>query len=113
MFGSVDLAIGTYRKAASEVIPDVTRVAWREKRKEILAATPDVTEGQFVYTLTRQQYDEKYGTAYKKPGILAKIVVTIFKVLPKFGPFRPLAFQPLTPDTSGAAEPQGQPGKTV
>jgi hypothetical protein len=99
VFGNVDLAIGTYRKAASEVIPDITRTAWREKRKEILAATPDVTEQTFVYAMTPQQYNEKYGNAYKKPGILSKIVVTIFKVLPKFGPFRPLAFQPLTPET--------------
>ncbi len=44
VFGDVGLAIGTYRRAASQIIPDVTRVAWREKRDEILAATPDVTE---------------------------------------------------------------------
>jgi len=99
LFGNVDLAIGTYRRAASELIPDITRVAWREKRKEILAATPDVTEQTFVYTLTRQKYDETYGTMYRKPTFFARVVVTIFKVLPKFGPFRPLAFQPLTTET--------------
>ena len=99
LFGNVDLAIGTYRRAASQLIPDVTRVAWREKRKEILEATPDITEQQFVYSLTQQQYDSKYGTMYRKPGFLARVVVTIFKVLPKFGPFKPLAFQPLTTET--------------
>jgi hypothetical protein len=99
LFGNVDLAIGTYRRAASQLIPDITRVAWREKRKEILAATPDVTEQTFVYTLTRQQYEDTYGTMYRKPTFLARVVVAIFKVLPKFGPFRPLAFQPLTTET--------------
>jgi len=98
VFGDVDLAIGTYRKAASEIVPDVTRVAWRDKRKEILAATPDVTERNFVYTMTRRQYDDAFGTNYRKPGILAKVVVAIFKVLPKFGPFKTLAFEPLTPE---------------
>jgi hypothetical protein len=99
VFGDVDLAIGTYRHAASEIIPDVTRVAWREKRDEILKATPDVKEGDIVYTLNRRDYHAKFGTNYRKPGLLARFVVTIFKVLPKFGPFRPLAFKPLTTET--------------
>ncbi len=99
VFGNVDLAIGTYRRAASEIIPDVTRVAWREKHDEIVAATPDVTEQRFVYTMTRQQYDEEFGTTYRKPRLLVRLVVAIFKVIPKFGPFKPLAFEPLTQDT--------------
>jgi hypothetical protein len=99
VFGDVDLAIGTYRRAASVLIPDVTRAAWREKRDEILAATPDVTEQRFVYTMTRQQYEDTFGTTYRKPGFLARFVVTIFKVIPKFGPFKPLSFEPLTAET--------------
>ena len=27
------------------------------------------------------------------------MVVAIFKVIPKFGPFKPLSFEPLTPET--------------
>jgi Zinc dependent phospholipase C len=99
VFGDVDLAIGTYRRAASEIIPDVTRLAWREKHDEILAATPDVTEQRFVYTMTRQQYEEAFGTSYRKPGLLVRLVVAIFRVIPKFGPFKPLAFEPLTEQT--------------
>jgi hypothetical protein len=98
LFGDVSLAIGTYRKAASEIIPDVTRIAWREKRDEILAATPDVAEHDFVYTMTRQQYDDEFGTTYRKPSFFVRMVVAIFKVIPKFGPFKPLAFEPLTAD---------------
>jgi hypothetical protein len=99
VFGDVDLAIGSYRKAASEVIPDITRAAWREKRDEILKASPGLVEQDFVYTLTRAEYDEKYGTTYRKPGLLARMVVAVFKVMPKIGPFKPLAFEPLTPET--------------
>jgi Zinc dependent phospholipase C len=91
VFGDVSLAIGTYRRATSQIIPDVTRAAWREKRDEILAANPDVTERDFVYTMTRQDYENAYGTGYRKPGLLVRFVVTIFKILPKFGPFKPLA----------------------
>jgi hypothetical protein len=99
VFGDVGLAIGTYRRATSEIIPDVTRAAWREKRDEILAANPDVTERDFVYAMTRQEYEKAYGTTYRKPGLLVRFFVAVFKVLPKFGPFRPLAFEPLTAET--------------
>jgi hypothetical protein len=99
LFGDVDLAIGTYRRAASQIIPDVTRVAWREKRDEILAVRPDVTERDFVYAMTRQEYEEAYGNGYRKPGFFVKLVVAIFKVVPKFGPFKPLAFEALNAET--------------
>jgi hypothetical protein len=98
LFGDVDLAIGSYRRAASRVIPDITRIAWREKRDEMLAVSPAITERDVVYDLTPQQYDQAFGTRYRKPGILARIVVALFKVVPKFGPFRSLAFEPLTAD---------------
>lgn len=99
VFGDTDLAIGTYRYAVSRMIPDMTRLAWREKRDEILAATPGLTESDVVYTMTRQQYEATYGTKYRKPGVLARFVVMLVKILPKFGPFKPLAFEPLTPET--------------
>jgi hypothetical protein len=98
VFGDVDLAVGTYRRAASRILPDVTRMAWQEKRDEILKATPDATEQRFVFTMTPRQYDDAYGSTYRKPGLLARIVVGLFKIVPKFGPFRPLAFTPLTAD---------------
>ena len=58
VFGDVDLAMGTYRRAASVIIPDITRAAWREKRDEILKVNPTLTEADFVYTVTRAQYEE-------------------------------------------------------
>jgi len=102
LFGDVGIAIGTYRRAASQIIPDVTRIAWREKRDEILAATPDVAEHDFVYTMTRQQYEDTYGTGYRKPGFFVRMIVAVFKIIPKFGPFKPLAFEPLTADMERA-----------
>jgi hypothetical protein len=102
LFGDVGLAIGTYRWAASRIIPDVTRVAWREKRDEILAATPNVAEQDFIYTMTRQQYEDTFGTAYRKPSFFVRMIVAIFKIIPKFGPFKPLAFEPLTAEMERA-----------
>jgi hypothetical protein len=99
VFGDTDLAIGSYRHAVSRIIPDMTRLAWREKRDEILAATPGVTERDVVYTMTRRYYEDAFGTKYRKPGLLARFLVMVLKIVPKFGPFRPLAFEPLTPET--------------
>jgi hypothetical protein len=99
VFGDTDLAIGTYRRAVSTIIPDITRLAWREKHDEILAANPHITETDVIYTMTRRQYEDAFGTRYRKPGLFARFVVAIFKIVPKFGPFRPLAFTPLTPET--------------
>ena len=99
VFGNTDLAIGTYRHAVSKVIPDMTRLAWRDKREEILAATPGVTQQDVVFTMSRQQYEQAFGTTYRKPGLFARFLVLLFKIVPKFGPFKPLAFEPLTPET--------------
>jgi zinc dependent phospholipase C len=100
LFGDTDLAIGTYRRAVSTVIPDMTRLAWKEKRDEILEATPDIAERDVVYSMTRREYEEAYGVKYRKPGLFARFVVMVFKVIPKFGPFKPLAFEPLTSEAT-------------
>ena len=98
VFGNTDMAIGTYRHAVSKVIPDMTRLAWRDKRDEIVAATPGITEKDVVFTMTRRQYEDAFGTTYRKPGLLARFFVMLFKIVPKLGPFKPLAFEPLTPE---------------
>jgi hypothetical protein len=98
VFTDVDLAIGTYRHAVSTTIPDLTRVAWKEKHDEIVQRTPDVTEKSFVYVLTRQDYEREYGSHYRKPSFLARAIGVLYRILPKIGPLRPLAFEPLTAD---------------
>ena len=98
LFGDEDLAIGTYRHAISTVIPEMTRLAWEDKQDEILARTPGVVRDKFVFTLTREEYDAQYGTQYQKPGLMTRVFFYIMKVIPKVGPFRPLAFEPLTPE---------------
>jgi hypothetical protein len=93
---NVDLAIGTYRRAVGTTIPELTRIAWRDKRDEIEKATPGATAQTFVYVLSRNDYEQRYGKNYRKPGFFSRIVAFILKVLPKIGPMRPLAFKPLT-----------------
>ena len=95
---NVDLAIGTYRRAVGTTIPELTRIAWRDKRDEIEKRTPGVTEQAFVYVLSRRDYEREFGTKYRKPGIFARVLSFVLKILPKIGPLQPLAFEPLTPE---------------
>jgi len=92
---SVDLAIGTYRYAIGHTIPEMTRLAWRDKREEIEKHSPDTEESVFVYNLTPSEYDRDFGTMYRKPGLLSRALAFLIKIVPKVGPFRPLAFTPL------------------
>ena len=93
LFMDTDLAIGSYRRAVSTTIPEMTRLAWQDKQ-----------ENDRVFTLTEQEYRKAYGTTYKKPGILSRFLFALVKILPKVGPFRPLAFEPLTPETARVME---------
>jgi hypothetical protein len=96
---NVDLAIGTYRRAVGTTIPELTRIAWREKRDEIEKKTPGMTERSFVYALSRRDYEQQFGKDYRKPGLFARVLAFVLRILPKIGPMRPLAFEPLTPET--------------
>lgn len=98
LFGDEDLAIGTYRHAIGTLIPEITRLAWEDKQDEIRARTPDVVRENFVFALTREQYETQYGRQYKKPGLLTRVLFYFIKIVPKVGPLRPLAFEPLTPE---------------
>jgi len=99
VFMNVDLAIGSYRRAVGTVLPAMTRVAWQIKKQEIRKDAPSVTRKTFLYNLSRSSYERDWGATYKRPGIRSKILAFLFRILPKVGPFRPLDFKRLTPET--------------
>lgn len=99
LFVNEDLAIGTYRYAISQMIPEMTRVAWKEKQDEIRRAARSVPRNDFVYTFTRQEYERAFGATYRRPGPLARVLGLLFTLVPKIGPFRPLAFHAPTPES--------------
>ena len=76
----------------------MTRVAWKSKQDEIRALAPSVQPNAFVYTFTRRDYEQAYGSAYRKPGVFARLVGLVMKVLPKVGPLSALAFKVPTPE---------------
>jgi len=98
VFASEDLAIGTFRYAVSTTIPQMTQVAWQKKRDEIEKLIPTVQRNAFVYTYMRAQYEREFGTTYQRPGLFARFFVWVVRVLPKVGPFKPLAFKTPSPE---------------
>ena len=99
IFTSLDLALGTYRYSVSTLVPKMTRVAWETKKADIEKQTPGITRDKFLYTLSRAGYHKEWGTQYKEPGFVAKVVSVLFRVVPKVGPFRGFAIKPSTPET--------------
>ena len=95
---SVDLAIGSYRRAVGTILPAMTRVAWQIKKQEIRKDAPSVTRKAFLFNLSRSSYEKNWGNTYKRPGIRSKLLAFLFRILPKVGPLRPLDFKRLTPE---------------
>jgi hypothetical protein len=88
-----DLAFGTFRRAISEVIPEMTRVALIARRSEIVKETPNFRARQFRYYLSRTSYQKEWGKGYRRPGFGTRVLGFFLRFVPKVGPFKALAFK--------------------
>ena len=98
LFFDRSLAVGTFRHAVGKTIPQMTKVAWKKKRKEIEQVAPGITRSKFIFNLSRRDYEKEFGTDYAKPKGWARCVGVLYHLIPKVGPFRALAFQAPTPE---------------
>jgi hypothetical protein len=94
-----DLAIGSYRFFASEMIPKMTQVALQVHKKDLMRETPNFSKRKFLYRLSRSDYKKEWGNTYTKPGIGTRILSTLLRIVPKIGPFKGLGFNNPTPHT--------------
>ncbi len=92
IFFSEGLAIGTYRHAVGTTIPEMTKVAWEKKHDEIQKVIPSARKETVVFHLSGKEYDKTFGTDYEKPHGFARFLGWIYKLIPKFGPFRAFNF---------------------
>ena len=88
-----DLAIGTFRRAISQIVPEMTRVALIARKKEIVADTPNVNIRKFRYYLSRADYQKEWGKGYRRPGFGTRVLAFFLKLAPKVGPFKALNFK--------------------
>jgi hypothetical protein len=94
-----DLAVGSYRWAISRVIPEMTQVALQTHKKELVRETPNFAKKEFLYHLSRSDYERYWGKGYQKPGLGTRILSTLLRFIPKVGPFKGLGFNNPTPKT--------------
>lgn len=99
MFGTLDLALGTYRFSVSTMIPNMTRAAWELKKAEITKDQPTVSRKQFLYNMRRASFTTEWGPMYKAPSLFTRIFAFFTRVLPKVGPLSGLAYKLPTPQT--------------
>ena len=99
VFFNLDLSIGSFRRSISKVIPEMTRVALVLKKDELVKENPTASKRKFLYNLKRSDYEREWGKTYQKPGVGAKILAVLFRLMPKVGPFKALKFQMPSPDT--------------
>jgi Zinc dependent phospholipase C len=98
VFTNFGLAIGTFRWTVSTTIPEMTKVAWESRYDEIAAQAPGTTRQQFLFSLSRAEYEQRWGTEYKRPNFWHRLCAALLRIVPKIGPFKTLAFKPLTPE---------------
>ncbi|MGA2369137.1 MAG: zinc dependent phospholipase C family protein [Candidatus Korobacteraceae bacterium] len=93
------LAINTYRRSVSGIIPEMTKVALLVKGDELQKEIPNFNRQRFLYRLSKADYQKSWGAGFQKPGPGAHVMAVIFKVTPKVGPLRDIDFKEPTTKT--------------
>ena len=94
-----DLAIGSYRFAVGRMIPEMTKIALRTHKKDMMKESPDFAKQKFLYRLSRSDYEKEWGKDYKKDGFKTRFFAVLLRYMPKVGPFKALAFNNPTSKT--------------
>lgn len=99
-----DKVLTSYRRDVSKLIPKATRVAWSLKKDEIKDDIPGITKRRFLYNLKRSNFEKEWGKDYRKPNLGERFLAFLWKLLPKIGPLKVLAFRTPTPQTENLFE---------
>jgi len=94
-----DESIESFRRAVSVFIPKLTRAALLNRRDEMVKETPNFSEKQFLYHLSRTRYEKDWGKGYRKPSFGIRVLAFFLRIIPKVGPASALAFKVPTTQT--------------
>jgi Zinc dependent phospholipase C len=93
------LAVNTYRKSVSQIIPEMTKVALLVKGDELKREIPNFNREHFLYHLSEADYHKSWDGDYQKPGAGAYVLAAVFKIVPKVGPLKDIDFKEPTTQT--------------
>jgi len=113
LFLCKSLTLAVYRHGASEIIPRITQIAWKKKKKAIRKVNPNLASMRLGYRLSPENYQRVWNRHYRRPqfifrrwdeadarlSLVARILVFLFQILPKVGRLQTLQFKPPTPRT--------------
>ena len=94
-----DLAIGTYRKTVSGLLPKMTQVAVADYGKKLQQAEPTFVPKHLIYRFNKADYQKQWGRSYQKPGFGARTLAFMLRLLPKIGPLKDLSLRVPDADT--------------
>jgi hypothetical protein len=94
-----DLAVGSYRFSVSRIIPQMTKVALRTHKRELMQEAPNFAKQKFLYRLSRSDYERNWGKTYTGPDFSTRVLSVMLQFIPKIGPFKGMGFNNPTPKT--------------
>jgi Zinc dependent phospholipase C len=94
-----DLAIGTYRRTVSILLPKMTQVAVTDYGKKLQQAEPTFVPRKLIYRMSKADYRKQWGTSYQKPGFGARTLALLLRLIPKVGPLKDLSLKVPDADT--------------
>ncbi len=99
IFANEDRTIGSFRWAVSSLIPTMTKVALVAHEKDYVKENPTFDRNKFLYHLSRAQYEHDWGNNYQRPGVGARVLAFLIRILPKIGPLKTVQIKVPTPQT--------------
>ena len=97
-----DLAIGTYRKTVSGLLPKMTQVAVADYGKQMQQAEPAFVPKKLIYRENKADYQKRFGNSYQRPGFGTRVLAFLLKLIPKIGPLKDLALRVPSADAQKA-----------
>lgn len=85
-----DLAISTYRKTVSTLLPKMTQVAVADYGKKMEQAEPTFVPKKLIYRVNKADYQKRFGNSYHRPGVGTRFLAFLLKLIPKIGPLKDL-----------------------
>jgi hypothetical protein len=93
LFPHLKFSISTFRWSILHLIPLMTRLAWINRKNDILKTTPSAKANTFKYRMKRMKYYTDGDDVDVSPGLGNYIIAFVIRVMPKFGKLRAIKFK--------------------
>ena len=99
VFADKDRAIATYRYSVSQLIPALTKAAWRDKHEEIVQLRPAMERERLrLRVRARRPTSGSTAATISVRACSRASSAFMYRIVPKIGPLKPLSFKAPTPE---------------